>query len=377
VRVNYGFEHDSRLRAGFIGCGGHAFRNVYPMLRYLPVELVAVCDVIHERAETFRGIFGAERAYTDYGRMLELERLDIVFIVVGYDGQRGSRLLHPELAAACLRQGLHVWVEKPPVETAEDVALLRAAVTASGCTYAVGFKKAFTPAIRRCQEILATADFGELRSLSLRYAQAIPTVADLQAGPGSRNFARLSFLDHLGHPLAILRLLAGPAQTLHYTRAANGSGFASFTMASGAVATLHLTSPLSMATAKERTEADGDGGTVVVENNIRISYHRDPRRPPIPELAGLGDSKVLMEYGRAAHFTGGVSDASLVWEPEFSLGQLYNKAEFLLGYYGELRDFCDAVRCGGQLSAGGLDYAEEGLRIFEGFAQGPNRVITL
>ena len=42
--IAYGHEAAERLRVGFVGCGDHAFRNVYPVLRYLPVELVAVCD---------------------------------------------------------------------------------------------------------------------------------------------------------------------------------------------------------------------------------------------------------------------------------------------------------------------------------------------
>ena len=50
--LRYNFEYDRRLRAGFVGCGGHAFRNVYPTLRYAPVDLVAVCDLNLDRAHT-------------------------------------------------------------------------------------------------------------------------------------------------------------------------------------------------------------------------------------------------------------------------------------------------------------------------------------
>jgi len=34
----------SLIKMGFIGCGSHAFRNIFPCLQYLPVDLVAVCD---------------------------------------------------------------------------------------------------------------------------------------------------------------------------------------------------------------------------------------------------------------------------------------------------------------------------------------------
>src|SRR4051812_40002544 len=61
MTVTYGFEHERRLRAGFVGCGGPSFRNVYPVLRYLPVDLVAVCDLDANRAKAYAERFGAER----------------------------------------------------------------------------------------------------------------------------------------------------------------------------------------------------------------------------------------------------------------------------------------------------------------------------
>ena len=38
VSTTPSFEHDRRLRAGFVGCGDHSFRNVYPALRYHALE---------------------------------------------------------------------------------------------------------------------------------------------------------------------------------------------------------------------------------------------------------------------------------------------------------------------------------------------------
>jgi hypothetical protein len=43
--VKYNFEYERKLKACFIGVGGHSFRNVYPMFQFTPVNLVAICDV--------------------------------------------------------------------------------------------------------------------------------------------------------------------------------------------------------------------------------------------------------------------------------------------------------------------------------------------
>jgi hypothetical protein len=149
-----------------------------------------------------------------------------------------------------------------------------------------------------------------------------------------------------------------------FERASNGDGIALFRMASGAVASLHLPSGLAMQSIKERTELSGSAGTVWIDNNIRVTH---ARRPELAELP---------PYGRTPDFTGEWG-AVTVWEPEFSLGQLYNKATFLLGYVGELLHFTDAVAGRRDVTIAGLDWAEEGIRVFDAFLQGASRVADI
>jgi len=89
MRITYNHEYERRVRAGMIGCGGHAFRNIMPAFRYAPVDLAATCDLDRSRAETAAGLFGAGAVYTDYREMLAKERLDAVFVVTnnGADGR--------------------------------------------------------------------------------------------------------------------------------------------------------------------------------------------------------------------------------------------------------------------------------------------------
>ena len=95
-----------KIRAGFIGCGSHAFRNVYPTFQFAPVELVATCDLDADKAAAYARQFGAERSYNNHTKMLAEEKLDAVFIVTNYDDQGRPR--YPALAADCLRAGKHV-----------------------------------------------------------------------------------------------------------------------------------------------------------------------------------------------------------------------------------------------------------------------------
>ncbi|MGI8914245.1 MAG: Gfo/Idh/MocA family oxidoreductase [Chloroflexota bacterium] len=85
--LRYNFEYERRVRVGFVGCGGHAFRNVYPALRYAPVDLMADCDFDLERAKVYAREFGAAQAYGSHTATLEHEQLDAVFVVTNYDEQ--------------------------------------------------------------------------------------------------------------------------------------------------------------------------------------------------------------------------------------------------------------------------------------------------
>src|ERR671933_816622 len=81
----YNFEYERRIRAGIVGCGEHAMRNILPALQYAPVDLVAACDLDRERAEVVGRQFGAQRTYTDFVEMIQREELDAVYMVVSTD----------------------------------------------------------------------------------------------------------------------------------------------------------------------------------------------------------------------------------------------------------------------------------------------------
>ena len=72
-----------------------------------------------------------------------------------------------------------------------------------------------------------------------------------------------------------------------------------------------------------------------------------------------------------------MDEGAVTWEPEFSLGQLYNKGLFLLGYYGEINEFSRAILEGRAPSKGTLEHAWQVTRLFEAFAEGPGTEILL
>lgn len=352
-------ETDDRIRAGFIGCGGHSFRNIYPTFQFAGVNLIATCDLNAQRAAAYAAQFGAERSYTDYREMLEKERLDAVFIVTNYDADGTPRFMR--LAQECMRAGVHVWVEKPPSASVREVEETIAVSRETGKFTLVGFKKCFFPSIEKVKDITETEDFGKINTIYLRYPQYIPSEEEK---PGCSNPAVVGFLDHLVHPMSVLNYIGGKVSTLYVDRSAGGGGFGLFKMMSGASATIHFAHGTSGTCPLERLEVIGSGACAVVDNGVRLTYYRRGGRGP----GG---------YGTATNYIGPDDQAPIVWEPEFSLGQLDNKGLFMLGYWGEVKYFADCVKTNTPPAKCGLDDALEVTKVFEAFMKPAGQVVTI
>lgn len=369
MRINFHGKvvDEPRIRAGLIGCGSHSFRNVCPTFQFAPVELVATCDLDAEKARAFAAQFSAPSSYTDYREMLAGEELDAVFIITGYDGE--GRPSYPALTVECLRAGCHVWMEKPPAASCAEVEGMQQAAQSAGRTCVVGFKTMFFPANEKARELMSREDFGQPSVFTLQRPMHVPPKEELAAyiHGGQPVQPVVGFLDHICHPVSLLIYLAGMPDTLYYERSASGAAVATFGFASGAVASLALIGGAAYEGGIERTLIVGDRGRhILVDNNVRVSYHRGPSRP-----RGWG-------YGNTPdHFTGPPEDTTAVWEPECSLGQLYNKGLFLQGFYGEVNEFAHAIIESRPPNKGTLQEAWQVTRVFEAFAEGPRQLIDL
>jgi len=355
-----------RIKIGYIGCGSHSRRNILPALKFAAdsVETVAVCDLKYEKAQVFASEFGFKRAYGNHIEMLEKEDLDAVFIVTGYG--EGLRPVYPALAKDCIEYGCHVFTEKPPAATAGELVSLKELADAKNKEVMIGFKKMFFPANEKAKRLSEDTSFGGISMALLQYPQYLPGQQELTDYNNGKPLGSVcAFLDHLCHPVSLLVYLMGYPASMNYMRGADGTGIVCFSFADGSIASVALTCGASSNGGMEHTQifAKNKGRHISIENNIKVSLYRTP-----PDL----------HYGASPSFyTGTPENATAVWEPEFSLGQLYNKGLFLLGYYGEVEAFAQAVLNKTRVPKAGLDDAIMITKIFEAFAQGANKIIEL
>ena len=345
----------------FIGCGSHSFRNIYPCFHFLPVELKAVCDLNQERADAFGEKFGAE-SFTDYKKMIAETKVDVVFIVTGYDS--AGRPLDPEIAKACLDAGCHVWMEKPPAATSAELEVLKSFAASKGKTVLTGFKKMFFPCNEKAAELIQRDDFGDVSIAHFEYPLYIPSVDEFETyGSGTKVQKVLAFLDHICHPASIMVYLLGYPTQLIYHRNEFGAGTAHFKFQNDTTAEIHCNTGACFDGGMEETKIFSKRGTQIsIKNNNRITYHRN----------------IGHEYGNEQnYYTASPEETSATWEPEFSLGQLYNKGLFMLGYMNETNEIIQAAIEDREVKKGTLDQAIILTRIFEAFAQGPDKLIDI
>ncbi|WP_407272919.1 Gfo/Idh/MocA family protein [Radiobacillus sp. PE A8.2] len=353
--IKYNFEYEKKVKVCFIGAGGHSFRNVYPTFQYAPIDLLAICDMNEDRARDYARQFGARNYYTNHHEMLEKERPDAVFIVTAYTSE--GRVQATELAKDIMKAGAHVWMEKPTAASTDEIKQLMSMSEEKNLLVMTGLKKIFFPSIEKVKEIMDTPAFGKPSSIYIRYPQSIPVLeerGDLTKMTG--------FLDHIFHPGSVLHYLMGPIRDFSYLREPNNGGtVTNIRFTSGAVGTMHMTAGMSKTSPLERLEVIGEGSNVIVENGVKVTYYR--------ELESRN-------YGRSASYLWDNKSAPLYWEPEFSLGQLYNKNIFYLGYVQEVLHFCEAILEEKPLEKGTLQESLEILKLFEAYCTAEQGTLT-
>ena len=146
-----------KWRVGIIGVGGifnGAHREHY--LKDDRLEVVALCDIIEERAVECRDKFFPDaKVYTDFNELLKDETIDSVDICT-------PNYLHSIIAVAAFKAGKHVFCEKPDAVNVEEVMKMNDAAKAAGKTLMVMRNNRFTDASKLAKKFIDDGKMGEI-----------------------------------------------------------------------------------------------------------------------------------------------------------------------------------------------------------------------
>ena len=144
-----------RLRVGVIGAGVWANHAHLPGWTRDPrCEVVAICDVDQNLADSAQTTFGASASYADYRRLLDRDDIDVVDVCT-------PSHVHFEQAMAALNAGKHVLCEKPVAfdfhQTRDAANLARA----NGLKTKLGFTFRYSPGVRYARALLDQGFVGD------------------------------------------------------------------------------------------------------------------------------------------------------------------------------------------------------------------------
>ncbi len=143
-----------KLGFGIIGCGRIAPKHAESITAIPDAELVAVCDIIPEKAEEFARLYNAE-PYLDYKELLQRDDIDIVTIAT----PSGN---HAEIGIAAAKAGKHVMVEKPMSMTLKEADSLIKACQENNVKLSVIHQNRYNKSIKTLRTAMESGRFGKL-----------------------------------------------------------------------------------------------------------------------------------------------------------------------------------------------------------------------
>ncbi|MFC0470654.1 Gfo/Idh/MocA family protein [Halalkalibacter kiskunsagensis] len=157
----------STLKVAVIGCGSIAkYRHLPEYNANNQVEIVAVCDIVPERAEQMAEEYGA-LAFTDYKEVLKVNGLDAISVCL-------PNYLHAPVSIDALNAGKHVLCEKPMATSKEEAEAMIAAATANDKKLMIAHNQRFVSSHQTAKEIIDSGKLGKIYSFRTTFGHPGP-----------------------------------------------------------------------------------------------------------------------------------------------------------------------------------------------------------
>ncbi|MCH5334086.1 MAG: Gfo/Idh/MocA family oxidoreductase [Agathobacter sp.] len=150
------------VRMGVIGIGGMGSNHCRQMAeqRIPGMQLTAVADIRESRREWAKANLPAEvHIYETADALMDSGDVDAVLIATPH-------YLHPELAVAGFRRGLHVISEKPAGVYTKQVREMNGEAEKSDVVFALMFNQRTNPLYRKLREMVQSGEYGALKRVN-------------------------------------------------------------------------------------------------------------------------------------------------------------------------------------------------------------------
>jgi predicted dehydrogenase len=318
-----------------LGCGVIGPHHAKAIAGLESAELVAVADVVPERAEELAGKYGCAN-YASLEEMLAGVDLDVVCVCTPSG-------MHADAAVTALEAGKHVVIEKPVDVTLEAADRLIKVQRATGGRVAVVSQHRFDAATQAVHEALARGEFGRLTSGSadVRWWRS----QSYYDSGGWRGTWELDgggvLINQAIHSIDLLQWLMGQVVEItaymgliaHERIEVEDTAVAILKFANGALGTIVATTA-AYPGLTTRIAVHGDRGSAIVDDD-ELTYFHAAREGQEGEAYGAGGGEnqaeeIMQRYGEAESGPGAGADPG----------------NLSMAHRDQIEDFVEAVRDG-------------------------------
>lgn len=152
----------AKIRFGVVGCGGMGSGHMRNMQSDDICELVAVCDIDEEAAQSRGEYFGVPWC-NDYHELVDREDVDAVLVATPH-------YVHPQVTIYALEQGKPTVSEKPIAATVSAADAMVEAAKRTGTPFGVMYQSRTEAMWRAAHKIVAEGRLGEIYRTMMVYA---------------------------------------------------------------------------------------------------------------------------------------------------------------------------------------------------------------
>jgi predicted dehydrogenase len=207
--ANRGKNPVKKIRLGVIGTGNFAEVCHLPGLKSHPqAEVVALCGRTYERARLLADSFAIPDIYTDYDELCRRDDLDGVTVV-------SATSCHAEQAIAALKQGKHVFCEKPLGVSVSEATEMTRAAEKSDKVHQVAFTFRYGHAVQELRRRVRAGDIGKPFYARIQYDSWDGLPRGRKIGRPKTPLTEGGLLFDLGsHLFDVVRFVLGPIDSV-------------------------------------------------------------------------------------------------------------------------------------------------------------------
>lgn len=187
----------SKIGVGVIGTGRigklhieHLSQNI------LDADLIAICSLDTEIAESLAEHFKIPTITTDYHTLIDNTQIDAVIVASSTD-------THVEICQAAAAAGKHIFCEKPIALSLDQIDETLASVEGASVKFQVGFNRRFDKNFMKVREAIVSGEIGEPHILRITSRDPAPPPIEYVKVSGGM------FLDMTIHDFDMARYLIG------------------------------------------------------------------------------------------------------------------------------------------------------------------------